>query len=137
LEGFLGDIEHSVTLIREAYRWAYPNAYERPSRGHSERTSGGGTSDPVAGQAAASEKFRRKLRHALREVNEARNRLLGGQADLNDALNLLDADPLPLDTHERDLVHPANRGDLARAKAAQQRRLARAQSTGDYSEITG
>jgi hypothetical protein len=137
LEEFLGDIEHTVSMVREAYRWAYPNAYSRPKRGQTERTSGGGSGDPTGDVVASTERYRVKLRHAVREVQDARNRLMGAQIDLNDALMMLEPEQ-SVDPVERSLEHPANKGDLARARKAQAKRAERAKKTPWGSEeVTG
>lgn len=138
LEGFLGDIEHTTGMVREAYRWAYGNAYSKPKRGQTERTSGGGgSSDPTGDVVAATERYRVKLRHAAREIQDARNRLLGAQADLNDALVMLEP-PQSVDPVERSLEHPANKGDLERARKAKARREERAKTSPfGADEVTG
>lgn len=95
------------------------------------------TDDRVGDQVVATERYRVKLRHAVREVAEARNRLLGALADLRDAAAMLEPRAMAPDPLARAIPHPADRGDLARAKAAQERRLARAQRSGDWSEVVG
>lgn len=125
LDAFLDDVIHDVEQVRELYRWLQPSAFERPRRGASERTAGGGEHD-LSDEVVATERVRVLIRHAVREVMDGRNRLAGAKADLNDAQVRLDPEPT-VDRHERSLPHPADRGDLERARANQQKRLDRAE----------
>lgn len=136
IEAYLGDVEHAVSAVRDGYRWLFPDAYRRPKHASQELVSGGRPQD-VADLALATEAQRRRLRDAARSVVEARNALGRAVADLNDAMLLLDPPPTVEVADVRLLPHPADAGDARRAKAAQARRLARAQRTGDWSEVTG
>lgn len=93
--------------------------------------------DQVGGVVIATEAFRTKLRHAAREVLDARTRLRGALADLSDATRLIEPKDTTTDQPTRSLPHPANRGDLDRARKAQDRRQRRAHESGDWSEVTG
>ena len=92
--------------------------------------------DRTGSIVVATERFRAKLRHAASEVEDAANRIAGAIADLNDASNLLDGGGSSR-PYERSLPHPADQGDLALARAAQERRKQRAERSGDWSEVTG
>lgn len=136
LHAQLADIEHACSQVRERWRWAAPDAFRRPKHGSRELVSGGEGPD-TADTVADTERFRVLLRHAARECQDARSRVLGAVADLNDALALLEPPPGAEVADVRLLQHPADRGDLARAKAAQGRREQRAAASGDWSEVTG
>lgn len=137
LDGFLDDVIHSVGQIRELYRWAEPDAFRRPKHGSVELVSGGGAKPDSADLLASTERYRRLIRHSAREVEDARNRLQGAVSDLNDALMLLEPPPSLDGPDVRFLEHPADSGDVRRAREAQKRRNARARRTGDWSEVTG
>lgn len=135
LNAFLDDIVHAAGTIRGHYRTAEPNTFSRPKHGSlAEKLSTGSASD-LADLVGMMDRYRRLVRHAAREVVDARNRLYGAVSDLNDALRLLDPPPMPEETVERLLPHPADRGDVRRAKEAQKKRLQRAQRTGDWDEV--
>lgn len=155
-EVLLDDIQHATTRLRELWRWAAPSIYERPRRRgmdinpHATKQPedyqmkprgagpGSSTSDPVGDIVASTEKFRRLVRHAGREISDARNRVQSAVADLNDAFKLLDdPHPGPEVADVRYLPHPAGDREIKGAKAAQARRGVRARDTGDYSEVTG
>ena len=136
LDRLLGDIEDDCRKLRDLWRWAHPDAFRRPKHGSRDVVSGGSTSD-VADSVVATESFRTKIRHASREMVDARTRIHGAVADLNDALGLLDPPPGPEVADVRFLPHPADKGDVRRAQQAQSRRNARAAASGDYSEVTG
>lgn len=137
LEGFLGDIEEAVGQLRVVWRWAYPNAYRRPTHGSADVVSGGEAPD-VADVVAATERFRVHLRSAGRHVRNCRNEILGALNEVRDAMPLLDTrEVTPEVADVRFIPHPADRGDLARAKAAQGRRKKRAEASGDWGEVTG
>lgn len=142
LKAYLDDIVQVVEQggtngipLLEEYRWLEPNAHIRPKRGTAERSSGGGEHD-VSDEVAATAAVRGRIEWAARNVVDARNRLLSAVAALNDAVKLLDPPPT-IDRHERSLPHPADRGDLARARDAKERREKRARLSGDWDEVTG
>jgi len=156
VEALLDDIEHNVRRLRELWKWAAPNIYERPKRRgidinpHITKQAedyqmkprsappGSGSKDPVGDLVASTEKFRRHARHAGREILDARNRLGTALADLNDAMALLDdPNPDPEVADVRLLEHPAGKRDLAQAQAAQARRGRRAVGSGNWDEVTG
>jgi len=132
----LDDIAHQAFVLRDGFRWAHPDAFRRPKHASAEIVSGGGDHD-VSDLVASTDRFRDRLRHACREVLEARNRLNGAVADLNDAMTLLEPPPSVEVADVRAIPRSADQGDLERARAAQDRRNVRAAATGDYSEVTG
>lgn len=134
LNAYLDDIAHAAKTVRGHYRTAEPNAFSRPKHGSTELVQGGSKPD-LADTLSATDKYRRLLRHAAREVVDARNRLQGAVSDLNDALLLLDPKPGPEVADVRFLEHPEDAGGVRRAKQAQERRMKRAESSGDYSEV--
>lgn len=136
LEGFLGDIEHAIAVVRDGYRWLYPDSHRKPKHASRELVSGGAEHD-VGDIVLATERPRAKIRDAARAVVEARNALGRAVADLNDVMALLDPPPSIEVSDVRLLQHPAHIGDLERAREAQARRLTRARRTGDYGEGTG
>lgn len=136
IEGYLGDIDHAVSQIRRLWLWAHPDSHRRPQHGSSEVVSGGGRRD-LSDTVTATERYRTYLRHAGREVVDARNRLLGAVADLNDALNLLEPPQTPEVADVRLYARPEDEGGIRRAREAKGRREERARATGDWSEVTG
>lgn len=136
VQALLDDIVHTARGLGATYRWLEPSAHQRPRHGAHERSSGGGTSD-IADEVAATSAVRGRIEWAARNVMDARNRLLTAQAALNDASNLLDPREAGPSVEERSLPHPADRGDLDRARKAQARRQDRAEASGDWAEVTG
>ena len=134
LQAFLDDIAHQARQLGPEFRWLHPNAHRRPKRGSGERRGGDGYD--VADEVAVTAGYRGRLEWAARNVVDARNRLLTAQAALNDAVAMIEPAP-SVEQLESSLPHPADRGDYARAKAAQERRKARAERTGDWAEVTG
>jgi hypothetical protein len=108
------------------YSYLYPSAFDRARHGGGERVSTGAEpdlSDLMVGNVSA---VRRDLEQAARELFEAVRRIEIAQARLNDAASRLDQQmPVEAEQHERAIAHPADRGDVERAKKAQGRRLAR------------
>jgi len=136
LDPYLDDIVHAVGLIRDAYRWAWPDAFRRPKHAAQDAVSGGAPSD-VADLVIATSRFRARVAGAAHSVAEARQRLQRAVADLNDAMALLEPPPTAEVADVRCLPHPADRGDIARAREAQERRRLRAVRTGDWDEVIG
>lgn len=94
--------------------------------------------DQVGSALLATSGHRRHIETAAKSIFQALNYLERAQAALNDASTILDRgnQDAPL-REERTLDHPADKGDLNRARSAQGRRAARAETSGDYSEVTG
>lgn len=135
LESYLASIQDSIPMVRDGFRWAAPDTHRRPKHGI-ERVRGGGRSD-VADLVSGTDRYRTYVETASRSVVEADNALHRAIAALNDALALLEPPPGPEVADARLLEHPADTGDVARARAAQWRREQRARRSGDYSEVTG
>lgn len=95
------------------------------------------STDRVGAQVVATEQFRRFIRHAAREIVDGRNRLLTAVADLNDALGLLEPPPGPAVADVRFIPHPADAGDVQRAREAQERRRRRAEASRTWREVSG
>ncbi|HEX7355289.1 MAG TPA: hypothetical protein VF288_10705 [Mycobacteriales bacterium] len=164
------DAAEIATLSREvvdAWRWAAPDAYRRPSHaeptdastpastvrcaacaGSGERDNGpcpdcGGDGslpsggDPTGSTVVSTQRYRSLLRDAASDVREAKWRLAHAVQALGDALRLQEPREGIEVADVRTLPHPADRGDLARAHAAQERRRQRAESSGDWTEVTG
>lgn len=136
LDRDIRDIEGWLAHLRPLWQAALPDAFRRPKRGNRDVVSGGSPSD-VADLVADTDAFRSKLRHAARELREARTRVRVAVSDVNDALAKLDRNGGPEAADVRLLPSIASRREQAQAQAAQQRRQARAQASGDYSEVWG
>jgi len=134
LQAFLDDAAHAIKKLGPEFRWLHPNAYSRPKRGTGERR--GGDRYDAANEVAATAGYRGRLEWAARNVVDARNRLFSAVAALNDAVAMIEP-PAAVEQLESALPHPANRGDIARAKEAQERRRARAVATGRWGEVHG
>lgn len=132
----LADIVASAPRVRDGWRWAHPDAYRRPKHASAEIVSGGSPPELDA-TVASTAHYRSLLRNAAKAVLSARNDMLRAEACLNDAMALLDPPPTSEAADVRFLQHPADRGEVERARAAQGRRLARAERTGDWAEVTG
>lgn len=136
IDKVLMDVKRRATHVGLDYRWLHGTAYERPKRGGSDRRSSD-VSD-VASVVAGTVPVRRHIEEAAKAIFRALRELERAQAELNDAATLLDRGmTVEPNRDERTLDHPADRGDLARARKAQERRNARAEQSGDYSEVVG
>ena len=80
---------------------------------------------------------RSRVESAAKSVYRALADLERAQAALNDAGVLIDRGAGPVAREEHTIPHPANRGDLERAKKAQARRQGRATKSGDWDEVSG
>jgi hypothetical protein len=136
LDRDLKDIEGWLQHIRPLWRVALPDGFRRPKRGDRDAVSGGSPAD-LADLVTDTESYRAKLHHAARELRDARTRVRSAVADLNDALAKLDQHGGPEVADVQLLAPLEGRKEQAQAKAAQQRRLARAEASGDYSEVWG
>ena len=109
------------------YGYLYPSAFTRSRHGGGERVATSdepNLSDLMVGDVAA---IRRDVESAARELFEAYRRVEIAQARLNDAASRIDSKaPITVDPHERAIAHPADRGDVDRARKAQVRRTGRA-----------
>lgn len=93
--------------------------------------------DAVGGVVVDTARFRAKLSNAVREVDDAANRLATAVAELRDAARLLDPPEGVEVADPRLRPRDADSGDLRRAREAQERRRTRAAASGDWTEVTG
>jgi hypothetical protein len=113
------------------YGWLYKSAYQRggnpTERGSKQRHSAhSDTSDLLVGDVNY---VRDKVNEAARSFDRALRQLQTAEAALGDAFARIDEHrPAEPDRHESVIERPADKGDLARAKQAKERREARAQS---------
>ena len=136
LDRDLQDIEGWLQHLRPLWRVALPDSFRRPKRGDRDAVSGGSPSD-LADLVTDTQSYRAKLSHAAAAIRDARTRVRAAVADVNDALTKLDRNSSPEVADVQLLAPLEGRKEQAQAKAAQQRRLARAEASGDYSEVWG
>ncbi len=109
------------------YGYLFPSAYSRSRRGGGERVANSdepNLSDLMVGSVAA---IRRDIESAAIELYKAFQCVEIAQARLNDAASRMDSRAvIEPEQHERAVSHPADRGDVERAKKAQTRRAGRA-----------
>jgi hypothetical protein len=114
-------------LADKAQANLYPSAFGRAQHGGGERvktSSEPNLGDLMVGGVAA---VRRDVEDAASQLFEAYRRVELAQARLNDAASRIDSKaPVTAEQHERAIAHPADRGDVERAKKAQGRRASRA-----------
>lgn len=108
------------------YRWLYPSASTRTNRGPS--TGGGNTHEDgsptnLSDLLASTSFVRGKITSAGICVLEAVNQIHRAMALLDEVKSAIDKGaPIQPTLHERAVEHPADKGDVRRARQAQVRR---------------
>lgn len=130
------EIERQAASVTSDYRWLAACAFERPR--HGESRAGSDVPD-ISGVIVATAPVRRSIERAARAVFAALGELERAQAELNDAAATIDRGipPGPQVADARYLPRTASRLEIARAKAARDRRRRRAEGSGDHSEVVG
>jgi hypothetical protein len=147
--GVAADLAALLGLVREvgeAYGWLYDSGYSRETArdrvgtGRTTVVDDEGetmppTADPAGESVLGQARVRSKLAFAGRQVARARGQLAGALAALHEIAELVDdgAGHLP-DEHVR-IPRTVTKGELAWARAAQQRRIARGEGLGPVGRV--
>ena len=141
IERLVDSLRVELLKVNFDYGGLYSVAYARPRVADQVKTAhrlGADLSSSVVGDAAA---LRRCIHDAAESMFRAYREVQHAQARLNDLMATIDSRrPAEPEQHERAIAHPADRGDVRRAEAAQQRRaqrLADRQPPWARDEVTG
>ncbi|WP_298330381.1 hypothetical protein [Haloactinopolyspora sp.] len=126
IERLADALRAEILKVNFDYGGLYSVAYARPRVADEVKTAhqvGGDLSSEVVGDSAA---LRRCMHDAAESMFRAFREIQHAQARLNDLMARIDKRrPVEPEQHERAIAHPADRGDVRRAEAAQQRRAQR------------
>jgi hypothetical protein len=113
-------------FLSDEYRWLYPSAHNRTARGSVSRggtTHEDGSPSNVSDLLAATSSNRRDITNAGIAILEAVSDIHRAVILLGHVRESIDhTAPVEASVHERAVEHPADRGDVQRARAAQKRR---------------
>jgi hypothetical protein len=126
IERLIADSQAHLRQAATDYAYLYGCAHQRGNSGQGERVSASSTpdlSDLMGGQVGG---IRRDLEDCAKALFNQNRQIQIARARLNDAASRIDkAMPIEPEKHERAVEHPADKGDVNRAKQAQKRRLQR------------